>query len=618
MSDTEQNPEFEKLIDYIKSQRGFDFSGYKRSTLLRRINKRLQFLGMENYGKYLNYLKLEPQELVELFDTVLINVTGFFRDSSTWEYIQNQIVPHIVARKQPQEPIRIWSAGCASGQEAYTLAIVFAEVLGVEQFCDRVKIYATDVDMAALNQARLATYNAKEFDGLPAEILEKYFYKIDNFYRFRPNLRRSLIFGRHDLIQDPPISHLDLLTCRNTLMYFNSETQAKIIARLHYALNTGGFLCMGKAEMLLCRSSSFATVDLKRRIFIKTQQNTRREHLYSMTQNDKNEQTNYLVSNSRLRDAAFEASPVVQLVINIKGQLALANEAARQMFALGTKDIGRPLQDLELSYRPVELRSLIDQVYASHRSTTIGGVAWTNSTGEIAYFDVQINPLVNFSGKILGVSVVFTNITSSKKLQDDVEKANQELEMAYEELQCTNEELETTNEELQSSNEELETTNEELQSTNEELETMNEELQSSNEELQTMNEELRLRSDDLNQANAFLESVLSCLHSGVIVINRDLQIEIWNHQAENLWGLRHEEVQGQHLMNLNIGLPVEQLRQPLRSCLTGEEKNIVVNVVAIDRRGRTIQCNISCNPLYSATKEIRGAILFMEVNSNAS
>ncbi len=612
MSAIEQNPEFEVLIDYIKSHRGFDFTGYKRSSLMRRIDKRLQFLGIETYAEYIKRLEADSQEFLYLFNTILINVTAFFRDSSTWEYIQSEIVPQIVANKQPEELIRVWSAGCAGGQEAYTLAMVFAEVLGVEQFRERVKIYATDVDMEALSQARLANYEPREIESLPLEMLERYFEKKNNLYTFRKDMRRSLIFGRHDLVQDPPISRIDLLTCRNALMYFNSETQAKIIARLHFALNPGGFLCMGKAEMLLNRSSSFMPVDLKRRIFIKIHQKNIREQLASMTQKDKNEQTSYLVTTGRLRDAAFEASTLVQLVIDIKGQLALANESARLLFNLNSKDIGRPLQDLELSYRPVELRSCIDQVYASRRSTTISSIAWKNSTGETAYFDVQVNPLSNFSGKVLGVNVIFTNITPYKRLQADLEQAHQELEMAYEELQCTNEELETTNEELQSSNEELETTNEELQSTNEELETMNEELQSSNEELQTMNEELRLRSDELNQANAFLESVFSSLKSGVVVVSRDLQIQIWNHEAENLWGLRNEEVQGQHFLNLDIGLPVEQLRQSLRTCLAGEEKDIVLEIAATDRRGKSIQCKITCNPLLGSAQEIRGVIVFME------
>ena len=177
-------------------------------------------------------------------------------------------------------------------------------------------------------------------------------------------------------------------------------------------------------------------------------------------------------------------------------------------------------------------------------------------------------------------------------MQEELQQANQELEMAYEELQSTNEELETTNEELQSTVEELETTNEELQSTNEELETMNEELQSTNEELQTINDELRHRSDELNQVNGFLESILTSLRSAVVVVNRDLLIQIWNNKAEDLWGLRFDEVKSEHFLNLDIGLPVGELRQPIRDCLNAESQLFEIILDATNRRGRMMQCKV--------------------------
>jgi two-component system CheB/CheR fusion protein len=190
------------------------------------------------------------------------------------------------------------------------------------------------------------------------------------------------------------------------------------------------------------------------------------------------------------------------------------------------------------------------------------------------------------------------------------------LETAYEELQSTNEELETTNEELQSTVEELETTNEELQSTNEELETMNEELQSTNEELQTMNDELRQRGVDLNEANAFLESVLSSLKGGVAVVDRELRLLAWNTQAEELWGIRGEEARGNHLLNLDIGLPVERLRPLLKTSMAGATGPVAVTLEAVNRRGRTIRCDITLNPLRGSDGEIHGAIVLMEESGN--
>lgn len=603
------NSEFEALLNYIKRSRGFDFTGYKRSTLIRRVQKRMQAVGIETISEYMDYLEVDPQEFIQLFNTILINVTSFFRDQSPWDYLQTEVIPLIVARKEPHEPIRVWSAGCASGQEAYTLAIALVEVLGVEQFRERVKIYATDIDEEALNQARGARYNAKEVANIPQELLERYFDCNNNHYTFRQDLRRAVIFGRHNLVKDAPISRIDLLVCRNTLMYFNAEAQAKIIARFHFALNESAFLVLGKAEMLLSHSKSFTPVDLNRRIFTKVANISARDRLFM---NNDDEESNYLSTHVRLRDAAFDLSPLAQMVVDLKGILVLVNDRMRSLFALSPKDVNRPLQDLEISYQPVELRSSISQANSERRTIVYKDVEWTNSNSDTQYFDVQITPLFDFNGNLLGSSISFNDVTRSKKLAEELEHSNQELEMAYEELQSTNEELETTNEELQSTNEELETTNEELQSTNEELETMNEELQSSNEELQTINDELRRRSLQLNEVNAFLEAILTSIRGAVVVVDREMQVLVWNNKAEDLWGWRSEEIQGQHFLNLDIGLPVEQLLQPLRSCLLGQAKYQEVTLQATNRRGKAINCQVVCTPLMSVTTEIRGVIMLME------
>jgi two-component system CheB/CheR fusion protein len=605
--------EFEALLNYIKRNRGFDFTGYKRPSLIRRIQKRMQEIEIDSYTNYIDYLEVHPQEFADLFNTILINVTSFFRDSDVWEYIGAEIVPQILAHKE-SEQIRVWSAGCASGQEAYTLAIVLAQAMGDEQFRSRVKIYATDVDEEALNQARHATYTAKEVADLSTELLERYFECADQLYTFRKDLRRAVIFGRHDLVQDAPISRIDLLMCRNALMYFNAEAQARIVNRFHFALNnTSSFLCLGKAEMLLSHSNSFSLIDLKRRIFTKLAKVNNRDRLLLMNQKPGNdEEPQNLTSYGRLRDAAFNVSPLPQLIVDINGIVTLINERARSLFGLSYTDVGRLLQDLELSYRPIELRSCIEQVSSDRRPNIHKDVEWTTPAGDTQFFDVQVAPLLDIKGRILGVSVTFNDVTRAKRLQYELEHSNQELEMAYEELQSTNEELETTNEELQSSNEELETTNEELQSTNEELETMNEELQSSNEELQTINEELRSRSEELNSVNAFLESILTSLRCAVVVVDRDFLIQVWSEKAEDLWGLRAPEVQGQHFLNIDIGLPVEQMRQPIRICLAGESNATGIILEAINRRGKSIQCYVTCTPLLGIAQEIRGVIMLME------
>ncbi|NMF64671.1 CheR family methyltransferase [Brasilonema octagenarum] len=613
MSNQETNPELEDLLEYIKRNRGFDFSGYKRTSLSRRIQRRMQTISIENYTDYLDYLEVHPDEFVELFNTILINVTAFFREGQAWEYIASEIIPAILANKHLSKPIRVWSAGCASGEETYSIAILLAEAMGMEQYTTRVKVFATDVDVEALNLARQASYSPKDIESVPANLQQKYFERVNGRYIVQKELRRGVIFGRHDLVQDAPISKIDLLVCRNTLMYFNTETQAKILDRFHFALNDNGFLFLGKAEMLFTRNHSFTPIDLRRRVFTKVPNGNLRDMLLSMANSSRQQAVPEIVDQIRLHEAAFEIDPVAQLVVDLNSIVILANAETRNLFNLNPRDLGRPLQDLELSYRPVELRSRIDHVRSTRRPIILKDIEWSTTDREIKSLDVQIIPLIgDNTDEILGTKIVFIDVTRFKNLQQELVNANQELETAYEELQSTNEELETTNEELQSTVEELETTNEELQSTNEELETMNEELQSTNEELQTINEELRQRSQELNRVNGFLESILTSLRVGVVVLSRDLHVLMWNRKAEDLWGLRFDEVFSKHFMSLDINLPLEPLRQPMRTILIGESEHHEVLLDAINRRGRAIQCQVICNPLLGNASDIQGLIILME------
>jgi two-component system, chemotaxis family, CheB/CheR fusion protein len=609
----ESDPEWSGLLEYLLTSRGFDFHGYKAASLARRIRKRMESVGVETFAGYQEYLEVHPNEFATLFNTILINVTSFFRDPTAWEVVRTVALPELLAAKAPGESIRAWSVGCASGEEAYTLAMILAEELGLDEFRERVKIYATDVDEDALNTARHAAYSDRQVEGIPPELLTKYFEKVDGLNLFRKDLRRQVIFGRHDLINDAPISRIDLLTCRNTLMYLNGETQARVLSRLHFALNDGGFLLLGRAETLMAHGHSFVAVDLKRRLSRKGA----RRSLPDPGFPERERRAGALVNlDSHLQMAALEASPVAQLVVDAAGQVVIANDRARDLFALRHSDVGRPLRDLPLSYRPLELRSLIERAEAERRNVGIKEIEWRTPTGDLRWLDLQIAPLTDGPGRVLGTVLTFSDSTAYRRLQRELEQSHQELETAYEELQSTNEELETTNEELQSTVEELETTNEELQSTNEELETMNEELQSTNEELQTMNDELRQRGEDLDTSNAFLQAVLASLEGGVAVVDPELRVLAWNPQAEELWGLREEEVEGKHLLNLDIGLPLERLRPLLRSCLGGEAGNQVLD--AVNRRGKTIRCQVTCTPLRADDTGVRGAILLMEHSADGS
>ena len=609
----ESNPHFEKLLEFLQQQRGFDFTGYKRPSLVRRVARRMLVVGIEDFERYVEYLEVHPEEFAQLFNTILINVTSFFRDEPAWEFLRKDVLPQLLGAKGAQDQVRIWSAGCASGQETYSLAMAFAEALGAEAFRERVKIYGTDADEEALNLARLAAYSAKDLETVDPALVKRYFEEGGGRFTFRPDLRRSMIFGRHDIVRDAPISRLDLLVCRNTLMYFNAETQQKILQRFHFALNGEGkgYLFLGRAEMLLGQPALFTPVSLKCRIFAKGPQPAPAARPRAPAAVRDNANGNDLMRNDRLRDLALEELPVPRIVIDASGTLAMANQKARVAFSINPKDIGRPLQDLEISYRPVELRSLIEQAYAERRVVTQTSVERRFADGERQYLDVVVAPLFD-NGNPQGVGVTFVDVTRYSRLAEELQRTREEIQTANEELQSSNEELETTNEELQSSNEELETTNEELQSTNEELETMNEELQSTNAELQTVNEELRTRTDEMNHLNAFLESVLSGMRAAAVVVNQNLEVLVWNRRAEDLWGLRADEVQGRSLLNLDIGLPVGQLRDVVRPCVVGDKDHQEIVLDAVNRRGRKIQCHVTCSPLLSLAKQRQGAILLME------
>jgi two-component system CheB/CheR fusion protein len=599
--------DLEVLLEYVKRTREFDFTGYKRPTLVRRIGKRMSEVGCDTYADYEDYLEVHPDEFVTFFNSILINVTGFFRDPPAWEFVADEIVPRIISGKDPAEPIRVWSAGCASGEEAHTLAMVLGQALGVDAFRNRVKVYATDIDEEALGQARAATYSAKALEAVPEALREQYFETTPRGYTFRSDLRRSLIFGRHDLLQDAPISRLDLLVCRNTLMYFNADAQAAILDRFRFALEGGGYLFLGRAETLLTHSSVFRPLQLRLRVF----ESVRDHHDGRAAAPRAPEPTHEPEwPRVKLRDAAFDAAAQAMLVIDDDGVVQSVNASARSLFGIGGTQLGQPLQDLEVSYRPLELRSVIEEARTHRRPVERRSVEW-RSHDSVRVFDVIVTPLFEVpSGAPSGVSIAFEDVTRFRQLESELEHSTQELQTAYEELQSTNEELETMNEELQSTNEELQSTNEELQSTNEELETMNEELQSTNDEFHVVNEMLNARGIELDQVNAYLHSVLTGINAGVIVVDRELVVQIWNHWSEDLWGLRPAEVEGKHLMNLDFGLPVGELVRLARIALEDGVRSPRVSFPARNRRGRDFTCLVTCSPM--ASDSSTGVIILME------
>ncbi|CAA9295675.1 Multidomain signal transduction protein including CheB-like methylesterase, CheR-like methyltransferase and BaeS-like histidine kinase [uncultured Leptolyngbya sp.] len=265
----EEAQEFEAFLNYLWESYSFDFTGYKRPSLMRRVQQRMEVIAIASYSDYINYLKKSPEEATLLFESLPVNCTAFFRDQQVWDEIATEIIPQIIANKSSDELIKVWSAGCATGEEAYTLAILLIEALGIEQFKQRVKIYATDASQEAIYQARQGSYSRNQVVGIPPGLLAKYFEQIDQRYSFRQDLRRRIIFAQSNLLQDAPISKVDLLVCRNTLIYFNLEGQLRALVRLHFGLRDSGFLVLGRSESPTATTGSalFSPVNQQQRIF---------------------------------------------------------------------------------------------------------------------------------------------------------------------------------------------------------------------------------------------------------------------------------------------------------------------------------------------------------------
>lgn len=259
------------LLSYLIQVHQVDLTGYKRPSLMRRTLVRMQKVRVEHYQGYLDYLQQHPDEVRHLLSTIYINFTYFLRDRPAWAYLADQVIPQILSNKASNEPIQVWSAGCASGEETYSLAMLLIEALGVEQFQQRVQIYGTDVDPDAILQARQGRYSAHAVESIPPALQARYFESRNNFYDWRQEFRHSINFQLHNLLQDPPLPHIDLLVCRNLLMYFTTEAQLQVLASFYLSLQNNGFLLLGHVETLVTRPqrSLFTPVHQQSRIFTK-------------------------------------------------------------------------------------------------------------------------------------------------------------------------------------------------------------------------------------------------------------------------------------------------------------------------------------------------------------
>jgi two-component system, chemotaxis family, CheB/CheR fusion protein len=549
---------FARLLDKVKTEHRFDLHDYKSASLVRRVRSRMAQVHATDFDAYARLLDADANEGPSLINTILINVTGFFRDPAAWTALGDAVLPALAAHAADTGSLRVWSAGCATGEEPYSIAMLLAE-RAPEVLQTDVKIYATDVDTDALAAARQSLYRLDQLKDLPDGYIGRYFAKEGHAYRLRRGLRRLCVFGRHNLVDDPPLAHVDLLVCRNVLIYFKTDLQDRLLPRFYYAIRDDGFLFLGKSETLLARSPWFAPVEPKWRIFRRTPDAPTRPLAAVQREAPRHRPSpsEPLVSSVDVA-SVVDALPTAVMVVDVNDTVLLWNAAAEGLYGIRREQaVGQRFRDLDISYRAEGLRARMEEVRRGAKAARLADVVFTGRADDTAHADVAIQPLFDASRRhVVGLLVSAVDVTAQLRLRDELVRMTEQHQMATEELQSMNEELETTNEELQSTNEELETTNEELQSTNTELLT-------TVEELQVANTLLGLRTEDINRLALYHASVVDSVREAVIVLDGELKVTTWNRAAERLWRVSAAEAVGKNFMHLRLGPVMKAVQNAL-------------------------------------------------------
>ncbi len=588
---SEPTDSFQQIFFLLRSQTGHDFSQYKRNTIRRRVERRMAVHQIGTLEDYIRYLKLTPAELDALFRDLLIGVTHFFRDTEIFEEIQKQVIPGILADKPAGAAIRVWVPGCSTGEEAYSLAILLSERMNELHTDYKVHIFATDIDRESIDHARAGVYPSSIIADISPERLA-HFFDQDNSegsaYRIRKSIRDMLIFSEHDVTRDPPFSKLDLISCRNLLIYMGPELQKRLLPLFHYALNPGGMLLLGSSESVGEFGNLFATLDRKAKIFQRkasdlSVQRAGISRLFPrLPETDFGLQPRTGVSNlSRLplHEIATQAllahySPVGALV-NDRGDILYLlgrtgryleptpGEASMNIFKMAREGLrgdltvalhhaasmGQPTRHLGLQVKS-------EGVVSSANLTVVPISADLEIDMPRGLFLVIIEEVPTDEPNLsteASVDAVDGTLAQTPDLDAYIVRLKQELRAKDEHLQTAIEELETSNEELRSAHEEMQSVNEEMQSTNEELETSKEELQSVNEELATVNNELQTKVTDLSRSNADMKNLMSGTGIGTIFVDHLLRILRFTPTVSVLM----------NLIETDVGRPVDQIRSNL-------------------------------------------------------
>ena len=585
-SEEETGENIRTIIRLLQKAIGVDFSNYKIATIRRRIIRRMLLFKLETLNQYIQYIKQHPGEAEQLYSDLLINVTTFFRDPDTMNYLSTVVFPRIVKDKAPREPIRIWIPACSTGQEAYSLAMLLIEALGDKAPNTTIQIFATDLSEQAVARARQGSYTKGEVMDVPARRLQRFFTKTDDHYRINRAVRDLCVFAPHNVLKDPPFSRLDFISCRNLLIYLSTPSQRKAIAMFHYGLNPSGLLMLGKSETVGSLTTLFSQLEKTVKVYIRKNDVVNRAsfEINSRLGFDRPDtgvdraalnpaqpvRAGYFKRSNLASEAALGMNDVEKMVdelllrqyvpasvvvnsdldiLRFRGSTSLFLEPSPGKASLNLLKMARP----SLVF---ELRNTIHKARQSGQPVRKAGldVKIKDKAHQVA---IEVVPLRTNSDESLYL-VLFEELEMLIPAEADLtDKRNQRIKQLEDELATLRddmrsivEEQEASNEELQSANEEIISSNEELQSINEELETSKEEIESTNEELLTINQELQVRNDQLSEANEFSDVIFATIREATIVLDEDLRVKSANKTFYDLFGVEEGQTEGRLIYEL--------------------------------------------------------------------
>lgn len=548
--------DFNAILAIMHAQLGHNFHYYKKNTLIRRINRRMGLKQIDQMHDYAKFLRKSPEEIEELFKDCLIGVTGFFREADSWNLLERIAIDPIIQSKSNNQPVRVWVPGCSSGEEAYTLSILLNEKFTSLNLQPHFSIFATDIDSNALEVARIGRYPESIASDLPENVVEKYFKKEDGFYQVTSRLRENIVFSSQNLISDPPFSKLDLITCRNLLIYLEAKIQGKVMELFHFSLNKNGYLMLGNSETIGHNEHLFESISKKNRIYKRQETSMSVKAHFPILPNRKG-------WNRTLPGLGLEKSKAVNKPGEVMKNALLEQFAPTSVLLTRSHEVayhfgdtsqylqfpsGEHTNDLFSLIReglPTRVRGAVHKAIKQNVPVTVSG-ARVKREGKYHRVGFHIQPLSNKDSEGLYLLSFYEEIPvkdQNGKIEPTVEDENivkqleHELSSTKEELQNTIEELESSNEELKASNEEIMSMNEELQSSNEELETSKEELQSLNEELNTVNNELQDKVHMLEDTNNDITNLVNSTNIAAIFLDTQLHIDFYTPPAKDLFNL---------------------------------------------------------------------------------